>query len=78
MSLSLVAISVLLDTTTGPSQLFSQWVRMYHYGHRVLPTMAVATFLTYGYAAFNKRAARRRWCEFAVAGVTAVVMLLFN
>ena len=78
MSLSLMAIPVLLDTTTQPSQLFHQWVRMYHYGHQVLPTLAVATFLLYGYAAVSKRAASRPWGIFAAAGVTTLSMLPFT
>lgn len=78
MGLSLMAVPVLLETTTEPSQLFHQWVRMYHYGHQVLPTMAVATCLLYGYTAIRKRAAGRRWSVFAVAGMTTVIMLPFT
>jgi len=51
LSLSLVAVPVLLDTTTQAPQLLHQWVRMYHYGHQVLPTMAVGTSLLYAYTA---------------------------
>ncbi|MCJ1247984.1 Anthrone oxygenase AgnL2 [Trapelia coarctata] len=78
MSLSLMAIPVFLDTTTQPSQLFHQWVRMYHYGHQVLPTMAVATFLLYAYAAISKGAAKNPWAVFVVAGATTVSMLPFT
>jgi hypothetical protein len=78
MSLSLMAVPVFLDTTTQPAQLFHQWVRMYHYGHRVLPTMAVATFALYTYTAVRKYAAKRPWGVFAVAGLTRVSMLPFT
>lgn len=54
MSLSLMAVPVLLDTTTNAPQLYHQWARMYHYGHQVLPTAAVATFLLYTYTAVKK------------------------
>lgn len=78
MSLSLMAVPVLLDTTTQATQLYHQWVRMYHYGHQVLPTMAVATFLLYGYAAIKRRRARRSWGIFALAGLTTLSMLPFT
>ena len=78
MSLSLIAIPVLLDTTTEPSQLFRQWVSMYYGGHQLLPTMSVATFLLYIYATLNKRAAGRQWKIFAIAGIMTVIMLPFT
>lgn len=78
MSLSLMAVPVFLDATTDPAQLFHQWTRMYHYGHQLMPTMAVATCLLYGYSSISKRAAGRRWAMFAVAGMTTVVMLPFT
>jgi hypothetical protein len=78
MSISLIALPVLFDTTPEASLLFKEWVRLYHYGHQVLPTMAVATCFLYGFTAINKRAARQRWGIFAVAGVTTVLMLPFT
>ena len=78
MSLSLMAIPVLLDTTTQAPQLFHQWARMYHYGHQVLPTMAVGTFLLYSYTSIKKRNANKSWAIFALAGVTTMSMLPFT
>lgn len=78
MNLSMLAIPVLLDTTTQPSQLINQWVRIYHYGHQIFPAMAITTCLLYGYTAFSKRAARSRWRVFAVAGATTLSMLPFT
>ncbi|KAF2234846.1 DUF1772-domain-containing protein [Viridothelium virens] len=78
MSLSLVAVPVLLDTTTEASQLFSQWARMYHYGHRVLPAMAICTLVLYGYTCIGRRSARRTWGLFALAGLTTVSMIPFT
>ena len=78
MSLSLMAIPVLLDTTTQAPQLFHQWVRMYYYGHQVLPTMAIGTFLLYSYTSAKKRGARKPWGLFAVAGVTTISILPFT
>lgn len=78
MSLSLMAVPVLLDTTTEAPQLFFQWTRMYHYGHQVLPTMAVATFLLYSYTCTKRRSAKKPWGVFALAGMTTVSMLPFT
>lgn len=78
MGLSLMAVPVLLDTTTEPAQLFHQWTRMYHYGHQALPTMAIATFALYGYTALSKRTAKKAWGVFAAAGLTTVSILPFT
>ena len=78
ISLSLIAIPVLLETTTQAPQLFHQWVRMYHYGHQALPTMAVGTFLLYSYISIKKRSARKSWGLFALAGVTTLSILPFT
>lgn len=78
MSLSLMAIPVLLDTTTQSPQLFHQWARMYHYGHQVLPTMAVGTFLLYSYSSLQNRKAQKSWGVVALAGVVTMCMLPFT
>ncbi|EED13321.1 conserved hypothetical protein [Talaromyces stipitatus ATCC 10500] len=78
MSLSLFAVPVLLDTTTEAPQLFFQWVRMYHYGHMALPTMAVGTFLLYSYAAVKKRSSKQPWRRFLIAGITTLTMVPFT
>ena len=78
MSLSLVAVPVLLDTTTQAPQLFNQWARMYHYGHQVLPTMAIGTFLLYSYTSARKCSAKKPWGYFLVAGVTTMSILPFT
>jgi hypothetical protein len=78
MSLCLVAVPVFLDTTTEAAQLFVQWARMYHYGHRVLPAMAICTLLLYGYTCTKKRGAKRPWGLFALAGATTVSIIPFT
>ncbi|ERF68106.1 hypothetical protein EPUS_06917 [Endocarpon pusillum Z07020] len=78
MSLSLMAVPVLLDTTNQAPQLFHQWTRMYHYGHQVLPTLAVGTFLLYGYTSIKKRSTKQSWATFALAGITTLSMLPFT
>ena len=78
MSISVITVPVLLDTTKDPSHMFSQWACTYHYGLRIFPTMAVATFLLYCYTAITKRAAGRRWRVFAVAGATTLSIVPFT
>jgi hypothetical protein len=78
MSLSLMAVPVMLDTMKDPPQLYHQWARMYHYGHQVLPGMAVTTLMLYGYIGMKKRAAKRPWTIFVVAGAVTVAMLPFT
>lgn len=78
MSLSLVTVPVFLDTTTDAAQLFFQWARMYHYGHQILPSMAVCTLLLHGYTCTKKRGVKRPWGLFALAGVTTVSIIPFT
>ncbi|KAH8589376.1 hypothetical protein B0O99DRAFT_337691 [Bisporella sp. PMI_857] len=78
MALSVMAVPVLLDTTTDAPQLFFQWTRMYHYGHLMLPTMAVGTFLLYTYTSIKKRSAKKPWKIFTLAGITTLSMVPFT
>lgn len=78
MSLSLITVPVFLETTTQASQLLPQWARMYYYGHRVLPTMAIGIFLLYSYTSFKKRRARNSSIIFALAGVMTLGMIPFT
>lgn len=47
ISLSGIAVPVLLETCDDAPQLLHAWTRMYHYGHLALPTMGVGTCLLY-------------------------------
>lgn len=55
MSLSLLAVPVMLDTAPDSLHLLRQWARMYYYGQRSMPRLAIATSLLYGYALFRRR-----------------------
>lgn len=78
MSLSLMAVPVFLDTTVQAPQLFHQWARTYHYGHQILPTMAIGTLLLYVYTSFKKRQAKKAWGIFTLAGLVTVAMVPFT
>ncbi|KAF2723088.1 DUF1772-domain-containing protein [Polychaeton citri CBS 116435] len=78
MSLCFVAVPVILDTATETSQLLGQWSRMYHYGHQIMPTIAVCTLLLHGYTSLRKNATKRPWALFALAGLTTVSIAPFT
>lgn len=78
MSLSLMTIPLFLDTNTQTPHMLHQWVRLYHYGHLLLPSMSVATLSLYAYVALNKRASGAPWASYAMAGVVTVGMIPFT
>lgn len=78
MSISAIAIPVLLDTNTQAPLLFQQWARIYHYGHLALPTLAIVVFFLYSYVSFNKRSAKQPWTSLAFAGVITVCVMPFT
>lgn len=78
MSLSLMTIPLFLDTNTQTAHMLHQWVRLYHYGHLLLPSMSVATLLLYAYVALNKRASSAPWRSYAMAGAVTVGMIPFT
>lgn len=79
MSLSLMAVPVLLDTTTSAPELFHQWARMYHYGHQILPGMAIGTFFLYALVSIRKCRANepKPWRLFALAGCVTLSIIPF-
>jgi hypothetical protein len=78
MGLSLVAVPVLLDTSTQASHLLTQFVQLYEYGHKLMPSLAVATFLLYGYTSVQKRALGKPWLRHIAAGVTTLLIVPFT
>ncbi|KAF2464731.1 DUF1772-domain-containing protein [Lindgomyces ingoldianus] len=78
MSLCFITVPTILDTATEATHLQKQWARMYHYGHYILPTMAVGTGLLHGYTSLSKSRAQLPWRLFALAGVTVVSIAPFT
>ncbi|KUJ13603.1 DUF1772-domain-containing protein [Mollisia scopiformis] len=78
MGISLMTIRVFLDTDTQASHLLQQWVRLYHYGHQVMPSLAIATCGLYSYITISKRASHRPWLIYALAAVTTVSVVPFT
>lgn len=78
-ALSLMAVPVLLETTTSPTQLFHQWTTMYGYGHRVLPGLAIVTALLYIRAAMRlHREQSPLWMRCTLASVCTVCIIPFT
>ncbi|KAK4495524.1 hypothetical protein PRZ48_013856 [Zasmidium cellare] len=77
-ALSLMAVPVLLETTTDPTQLFHQWVTMYGYGHRVLPGLAIVTALLYARTARQSQKQDQPWYRLAIAGISTACIIPFT
>ncbi|KAL4933809.1 DUF1772 domain-containing protein [Aspergillus undulatus] len=78
MTISLLAIPVFFETTTTSSQLFHQWVRMFHYGHRAHPTMAAIAFTLYTYTAWRRSIENKPWGTWLLAGLVTTLMTPFT
>ncbi|KAG6355442.1 hypothetical protein INS49_003404 [Diaporthe citri] len=75
LSLSGIAVPVLLETATDAPQLLCAWTRMYHYGHLALPTMGVGACLLYLSAAWRTSKSRG---ALAAAALVTVAMVPFT
>ncbi|KAF2648491.1 DUF1772-domain-containing protein [Lophiostoma macrostomum CBS 122681] len=78
MGLSIVAVPVLLDTNTQSSHLLTQFIRLYHYGHQIMPSLGVVTFLLYGYTSLQLRASGKPWLHYIIAGAVTLTMVPFT
>lgn len=83
MGLSLITVPVFFDAKPRPAQLLQQFVHLYRAGHRVMPTMAVATCLLYGYAAASSSGSSigsgsPTWLLYAMAAATTIGMVPFT
>ncbi|KAI0539693.1 DUF1772-domain-containing protein [Xylaria digitata] len=78
LGLSLVTVPVILDTTDHAPHLFRQWARLYHYGHQIMPSIAVGTLALYAYAAVKRSNQKRPWGMLALAGVTTICIVPFT
>lgn len=77
-SLSIVSVPVLLETATDSPQLLRQWSRMYHYGHLIMPSLAVDTLLLHACTALQLRALGKPWGVFACAGAVTIAIAPFT
>ncbi|KAL5334280.1 hypothetical protein BJX70DRAFT_378684 [Aspergillus crustosus] len=78
MTISLITFPTMIDTVLTPSHLLQQWVGMFYYGHRIHPTMAVATLSIYLYAAWRQRLVNAAWTRLLGAGLVTFLMTPFT
>ncbi|ORX99966.1 hypothetical protein BCR34DRAFT_494993 [Clohesyomyces aquaticus] len=83
LSISLITVPLLLDTNTSSAHMVVQWVRLYHYGHILLPSLSVTTCLFYIYTARSKQnsssiAHQLFWNRYTRAGLVTVLMIPFT
>ena len=78
MSLFLLTIPVILETTTAPQQLLHQWHRIFYRGHIQGPLISIATGLLYSYAAYQRSLRGGAWKPFAVSAAITVAMIPFT
>ncbi|KAI0858550.1 hypothetical protein F4860DRAFT_298836 [Xylaria cubensis] len=79
MGTSLVTIPAFLDTAHTASQLCTQWARLHHYGAIISPSISVATFVLYVYAAVRNWSSHKsdRW-SCVLAGIVTAIMIPFT
>ena len=74
MSVFMITIPILVETTRQPGKLANAWRKVYLSGHVRGPAIAGATGLIYAIAAWRKHAVGEPWRVFAVAGaITATI-----
>lgn len=80
MSISLVGVPALLDTSTQAPEILRQWRRIYHYGHHIMPAVALSTCAMYSYAALQKRNTKNNnsWVLLGLAGLTTACIIPFT
>ena len=82
LSISLITVPFLIDTNTQSIHLVAQWTRLYHYGHILLPSLAITTCLLYVYTAINKggfsQVPSKHLTTYATAGAVTIVMIPFT
>lgn len=78
MCLSIIAIPVLLDTSTSSNQLLDQFVSLYNYGHKIMPALSIGTSAMYIFVASKKQTAGLPWSINALAAATTIAMVPFT
>ncbi|KAL6237515.1 hypothetical protein BDW75DRAFT_249002 [Aspergillus navahoensis] len=78
MSVYLLAVPSLFETTRSPDQLVCHWSRIYLNGHIKGPIICLSTTALYGMAAVTKYSAGEDWAVFAAAGAVTISMVPFT
>lgn len=75
VSISLLAVPTCLDTTLSAKQLCHMWGRVFHYGHRKLPGLALATGGLYVFIGYKEKS--KRW-PMIIAGLWTISIMPFT
>ena len=78
MSCSFLTVPVLLDTNSKGPNLVSQWARMYEYGQKIMPSLAIATLFCYIVACIGMYTADEPWTRGALAGAITISIVPFT
>ena len=75
-----LTIPIILDTTTHfpASLIVAQWSRTFHYGHLIMPPVALSTLAMYLSVLYTRRQARAPWLGYAAAAVITVAIIPFT
>ncbi|KAL4876811.1 hypothetical protein BJY04DRAFT_199292 [Aspergillus karnatakaensis] len=78
MSVYMLTIPALFESTSNPGQLVKHWTRIYLNGHYKGPVICLSTTALYGLATVSKYAAGENWKVFATAGALTTGMIPFT
>jgi Domain of unknown function (DUF1772) len=73
MSLSLITMPVLLNTSLSTAQLCSEWSQMYLRGRGLLPALAVMTFAMYAYTYAKEQRPKSSKALILAGGMTIAI-----
>lgn len=74
----LLAIPIILDTNTSAAFLVKQWARNFHYGHLIMPPMAIFTCAVHARTAWKRRSAGLDWTGYLMASLITVAIIPFT
>ncbi|PKS08415.1 hypothetical protein jhhlp_005126 [Lomentospora prolificans] len=76
--ISILTVPVILQTSTHSSQLLTQWVRMFYYGHIQMPSTALATFALYCFITLRRRSSGLPWKAHLAAGLVTLAIVPYT
>lgn len=75
-----LTIPIILDTTVNfpASLIVTQWSRTFHYGHLIMPPVAIGTLALYLSVLYTRRKARSPLLGYAAAAAMTVAIIPFT
>jgi hypothetical protein len=76
MGISMLTVPPLLELArSSPTNAAKTWEALYHLGKNSSPKFAVATLLSYGYAAYTNYQAGKPWASYTGAGALTIALV---